>query len=354
MTEPETELPVIKPATDQPEMRSEEMGLFSVARSQKATPLIIDLGTADDDQQPDHFRPLISSQEDSGTPPPSHDQQHRPLIEFVSSQEDSGTPPPSHDQQPGHFRPLIEFVSSQEDSGTPPPSHDQQPGHFRPLIEFVSSQEDSGTPPPSHDQQPGHFRPLIEFVSSQEEPPTLERKETPPTKRDSVRTRPPQPDTAPNLPFDVPEATETAFGGEWASPPSKPLAEELKDGETHQDIIVEELKDGETHQDIIVEDLDTELDDEMGIPMKDRSHVHLADIPLITDESQIQEFDAVLEKLWRTPESQLTPEDKIWQLATKAGSTLEADQVKLDPEAKQRLRDRLKETGTLDKVSLSF
>ena len=68
----------------------------------------------------------------------------------------------------------------------------------------------------------------------------------------------------------------------------------------------------------------------------------------------IEEVDSEEETDSSKPDSQQTVEDKVWQLASKAGSTLESDRVELDHQTKEKLHKRLDDAGLLDKVSLAF
>ena len=68
----------------------------------------------------------------------------------------------------------------------------------------------------------------------------------------------------------------------------------------------------------------------------------------------IEEIDSDEEIHSSKPESQQTVEDRVWQLATKAGSTLDSDRVELDHQTKEKLHKRLNNAGLLDKVSLAF
>lgn len=68
----------------------------------------------------------------------------------------------------------------------------------------------------------------------------------------------------------------------------------------------------------------------------------------------IQVATAIMDPHSGKPESELSREEKIWLLAEKAGSTLPEDRVELDFGTKQRVKDRLKKSGFVDKVSLAF
>ena len=68
----------------------------------------------------------------------------------------------------------------------------------------------------------------------------------------------------------------------------------------------------------------------------------------------IEEMDSDEETHSSKPESQQTVEDRVWQLATKAGSTLDSDRVELDHQTREKLHKRLDSAGLLDKVSLAF
>ena len=68
----------------------------------------------------------------------------------------------------------------------------------------------------------------------------------------------------------------------------------------------------------------------------------------------IEEIDSDEETHSSKPESQQTVEDRVWQLATKAGSTLDSDHVELDHQTREKLHKRLDSAGLLDKVSLAF
>ncbi len=68
----------------------------------------------------------------------------------------------------------------------------------------------------------------------------------------------------------------------------------------------------------------------------------------------IEEVDSEEETDSSKSGGQQTVEDKVWQLASKAGSTLESDRVELDHQTKEKLHKRLDDAGLLDKVSLAF
>lgn len=68
----------------------------------------------------------------------------------------------------------------------------------------------------------------------------------------------------------------------------------------------------------------------------------------------VEEIDSDEETHSCKPESQQTVDDKVWQLATKAGSTLDSDRVELDHQTREKLHKRLDNAGLLDKVSLAF
>ena len=68
----------------------------------------------------------------------------------------------------------------------------------------------------------------------------------------------------------------------------------------------------------------------------------------------IEEVDSDEETRSSKPESQQTVDDKVWQLAAKAGSTLDSDRVELDHQTREKLHKRLDNAGLLDKVSLAF
>lgn len=83
----------------------------------------------------------------------------------------------------------------------------------------------------------------------------------------------------------------------------------------------------------------------------DEPGIQLPDVQAVKDLSEVRHAESALESLRSKPESQLTTEEKIWQLAAKAGSTLESDRVELDHQTKERLHERLGNAGLLDKVS---
>ena len=68
----------------------------------------------------------------------------------------------------------------------------------------------------------------------------------------------------------------------------------------------------------------------------------------------IEEVDSEEETNSSKSGGQQTVEDRVWQLASKVGSTLESDRVELDHQMKEKLHKRLDDAGLLDKVSLAF
>jgi hypothetical protein len=81
-------------------------------------------------------------------------------------------------------------------------------------------------------------------------------------------------------------------------------------------------------------------------------------LPLTADEKEtIAQTDAALRSIKNRPISELSEEERVWQVAASAGSTsLEggAEGAELDDETKARLRERLTKHGLLDKTSLKF
>lgn len=61
------------------------------------------------------------------------------------------------------------------------------------------------------------------------------------------------------------------------------------------------------------------------------------------DADTIAEVNDVMSRLRSKPESQWTREERVWELALRAGSTREEDRVELDEATKQRLRERVRE-----------
>lgn len=86
----------------------------------------------------------------------------------------------------------------------------------------------------------------------------------------------------------------------------------------------------------------------------DDDDFNVGHLPLTADEQvAIAKTDAALERIKDRPISELSEEERVWQLAASAGSTLECG-AELDEETKTRLKERLTKTGLVDKTSLKF
>ena len=73
------------------------------------------------------------------------------------------------------------------------------------------------------------------------------------------------------------------------------------------------------------------------------------------DDLCIQAVTVAIDHCSSKPESMLSREETIWQLAEKTGSTLPEDCIALDTDTKVGVKDRLKmAAGLIDKVFLAF
>lgn len=88
-------------------------------------------------------------------------------------------------------------------------------------------------------------------------------------------------------------------------------------------------------------------------PDQESSEFKLSDVPLV-DAGIIQKVDDALRNIEGKPAAELTQEERVWQLAASAGSTLEGEAIDLDAQTKARLRHTIEEVGGEDKVSLKF
>ena len=128
---------------------------------------------------------------------------------------------------------------------------------------------------------------------------------------------------------DLEREKESVAGGEkWAT--NRNSSQASKSSAGHVPLLIEEIEDDGFEESHEMEKPDHE------------------------DDPAVIKASEALSRLQTTPTSQLSLEDKVWQLAAKGGSTLEEDEVELDQETKNRLRDRLSDAGMLDKVSLHF
>lgn len=96
------------------------------------------------------------------------------------------------------------------------------------------------------------------------------------------------------------------------------------------------------HEPLLIEEIE---DDPPGLQQFDKTQAN---------HDTVVEASEALSRVQATPTSQLSLEEKMWQLAAVGGSTIEDDEVQLDQETKRKLRARLNEAGNLDKVSLQF
>ena len=80
----------------------------------------------------------------------------------------------------------------------------------------------------------------------------------------------------------------------------------------------------------------------------------LSDVPAVRDQSEIEAADRALERLAGRPPHQLSPSDRVWELAARGGSTQSGEAVPLDSESRERVRERLYKHKLTDKTTLAF
>ncbi len=308
-----------------------------------------------------------------------------PLIGELSS---SAVTTPQGGRQPGHFhKPLIEFVGPPGDErereigteGTP--NHNPRPNE-QPLIQELSSSETESSKPSEQEVAFDHLLSGLggtvyapqEHVSTRR-PLIVELGSPAAEKQESIAVK-----VAGTRPLAATLGSPTAsYGGEWATPPVRPTPEEDKASVQQkpvEDLLVQDIDSAEEEEEEEGRGAEEEEEEGRGAEEEeeegrgegpqhpgaegegshpsDYSHIRLADIPLIKDESEILEVDAVLKRLKTKPPSDWTPEEKVWYLAAKGGSSIESDQLELDSQTKSRVKERLSKAGVLDKVSLSF
>ena len=204
--------------------------------------------------------------------------------------------------------PLFEISSSNLRPSTPV-QHNSSKGQGALIEEIPSLPKDDA---PHETVRSQGFKPIIQVVSS----------------KDSDSN--PSPKT-----FKTVDDTEredlTVGGNKWATN-TKP-SHVSKSSTEPVPLLIEEIEDDDFEERHTLHETEKADDDE---------------------DSAVIEAGEALSRLQATPTSQLSSEDKVWQLAAKGGSTLEEDEVGLDQETKNRLKVRLNDAGMLDKVSLHF
>ena len=80
----------------------------------------------------------------------------------------------------------------------------------------------------------------------------------------------------------------------------------------------------------------------------------LSDVPAVRDQSEVEAAERALEHLAGKQPHQLTPSDRIWELAACGGSTQAKDDVTLDSDSKERIKERLRAKKLTDKTTLAF
>ena len=76
-------------------------------------------------------------------------------------------------------------------------------------------------------------------------------------------------------------------------------------------------------------------------------------VPAVKDPAEITAAEEALERISQKSAEELTQEDKVWLLAAKGGSTLASDEIHLDRETTQRLKQTLAKKSR-DKTTLAF
>ena len=96
---------------------------------------------------------------------------------------------------------------------------------------------------------------------------------------------------------------------------------------------------------LMIEEIDDEDED-----------FNIGQLPLTAlERAAIGQTDAALERIKNKLASELTQEERVWQLAASAGSTLVGrEEAELDEETKSRVRERLSNSGLTDKTTLKF
>ena len=285
-----------------------------------------------------------------GLPPPKDNEE---------GEQTSPAPYPAHDTS--SVGEDVPFITARNDSS------DSQDGFFstRSTIKQSSPPSTSlimgASPSPSSNCHPKSvgFKPLIEVVSSNQKSSSEERSQ-PFTSPSPTPVQPPQSTmscsttkkssissprdgsklawSSNKTPTAAPESTKLESGGQWAvnASTTRPGGERLK------------TKPGSRMESggLLIEEIDDDDDFNVG---------HL---PLTADEqAAIAQTDAALQRIKNRPISELSEEERVWQLAASAGSTSlegETEGAELDEETKTRLRERLSKHGLIDKTSLKF
>lgn len=378
-----TEIPFIRPKKQPTGEPSEDIGVFSSRKEETGkhiSPLIVDLSTSDTTSHL-HADSRVESFGQEGAYEQQPKAEKRSLIEVISSTETNEPPQslvevvdstvvPSNQSKvdlASSHRPLIEAVEEISDATLSMTSTEQ-----RPQVKVVNSTTELTQPASSHlhsahDQpQPESNVPHIEggkpipaTVSSVVKTSGKKSKalivelegrdamNCEETVKQSLLVMEEITQQRREQQFSVPESSETAHGGEWATLVANiPLVEEVSSESSTEEQIAQEGG-------ILVEDLD-EKEHAIQKPSESKiqPQIRLAGVPTITDQSEIDQVEMALEALRSKPESELTEEEKVWRLAAMAGSTLEGERVELDPQTKAQVRERLREAGTLEKVSL--
>ena len=203
---------------------------------------------------------------------------------------------------------------------------------FKPLIEVVSStsqQNDSQEcSQPSSNPPRAPIQPSLTTISESASRST--KKSAAPLPRDSSSKL--AWSTVGDKTYSAPESTELEGGGQWAVSTSstnpKPLQSKPESRLESGGLLIEEIDDDD---------------------------FNVGRLPLTVDEqAAIVRTDAALEGIKDRPISELSEEERVWQLAASAGSTSLEGGAELDKETKARLRERLGMHGLIDKTSLKF
>ena len=193
---------------------------------------------------------------------------------------------------------------------------------------------------PTVDKSKERFRPLIEEVISEDfeqhrgdndniDHDTTNSKTRPHTTKSVTLAAAPPTSHAHQSP---PEETVLEAGGQWACigdtaklrPSTPPISKPLADG-----LLIEEIEEDD---------------------------FNIGQLPLTSaEQAAIAEADAMLKRVKDCSLNELSQEERVWQLAASAGSTLEEEKgVELDEMTKARVRERLDKHGLIDKTSLKF
>ena len=143
---------------------------------------------------------------------------------------------------------------------------------------------------------------------------------------------------------------EVETGGEWAVVcPAEKREVQLTPPDRVEQIIemedVEENKEGEEKNGA------KEIEETNG---QRYLFEKLSDVPAVRDQSEIEAADRALERLAGRPPHQLSPSDRVWELAARGGSTQSGEAVPLDSESRERVRERLYKHKLTDKTTLAF